>query len=63
MFKPLIDREESIRDGAREETAEAMYRVAVEKGVSDEVLKLLALTGGLSGERANEIYNEVVAPL
>ena len=60
-FMPLIDREESIRDGAREETSEAMYRAAVEEGASDKVLKRLALTGGLSDELANEIYNEVVA--
>ena len=66
MFKPLVDREESIRIGAREEakeeTAEAMYRVAVEKGVSEEILKHLALTGGLSDELVNEINNEVAAP-
>ena len=60
MFRPLVNREESIRLGAREETAEAMYRTAVEKGASDEILKHLALTGGLSDELAKEIYNEVV---
>ena len=59
MFRPLVDREESIRDGAREETAEIMYRAAVEKGASDEILKHLALAGGLSAEQVNEICKEV----
>ncbi|MCL2009000.1 MAG: hypothetical protein FWG71_00450 [Synergistaceae bacterium] len=63
MYKPLVDREEDIRAGGREEGWdqgwEAAYRTAVEGGASDEVLKRLARTGGLSVKRTNEINNEV----
>ena len=92
MYKPLVNREESIRLGAleegleegreegrkegreegreegrkegreegRKEASETMYRVAVKRGVSSDVLADLARTGGISKERATRIYNEVV---
>ena len=64
MYKPLVNREESVRLGAREEgreeASETMYRVAVKRGVPNDVLADLALTGGISKEKATRIYNEVV---
>ena len=44
MYKPLINREESIRLGASQETAEAAYATAVKSGASRNVLKQIAMT-------------------